>query len=151
MDKILGGSVLKTKVIVISGVTASGKTTLINALSDTVENAYVLSFDDYSIDALPSAPSHAFLLKNFNVAVNLFDITQLMKDFFSVNAQGKFNYDLKPFIDIVIYLKTPLDVCFARQVIRDYSYSQGESIIKWAHNYLNNVRPLFIEHEKMYQ
>lgn len=86
MDKILGGSVLKTKVIVISGVTASGKTTLINALSDTVENAYVLSFDDYSIDALPSAPSHAFLLKNFNVAVNLFDITQLMKDFFSVNA-----------------------------------------------------------------
>lgn len=48
MDKILGGSVLKTKVIVISGVTASGKTTLINALSDTVENAYVLSFDDYS-------------------------------------------------------------------------------------------------------
>lgn len=82
---------------------------------------------------------------------------------FSVNAQGKFNYifidfpfgylhdDLKPFIDIVIYLKTPLDVCFARQVIRDYSYSQGESIIKWAHNYLNNVRPLFIEHEKMYQ
>ncbi|WP_142954258.1 nucleoside/nucleotide kinase family protein [Enterococcus faecalis] len=160
MAKILGGSVLKTKVIVISGVTAIGKTTLINALSDTVENAYVLSFDDYSIDALPSAPSHAFLLKNFNVAVNLFDITQLMKDFFSVNAQGKFNYifidfpfgylhdDLKPFIDIVIYLKTPLDVCFARQVIRDYSYSQGESIIKWAHNYLNNVRPLFIEHEK---
>ncbi len=65
MDKILGGSVLKTKVIVISGVTASGKTTLINALSDTVENAYVLSFDDYSIDALPSAPSHAFLLKKF--------------------------------------------------------------------------------------
>ena len=115
MAKILGGSVLKTKVIVISGVTASGKTTLINALSDTVENAYVLSFDDYIFIDFPF---------------------------------GYLHDDLKPFIDIVIYLKTPLDVCFARQVIRDYSYSQGESIIKWAHNYLNNVRPLFIEHEK---
>lgn len=39
MDKILGGSILKAKMIVISGVTASGKTILINALSDTVENA----------------------------------------------------------------------------------------------------------------
>lgn len=44
------------KVIVVSGVTASGKTTLVRELSRLVDGS-VISFDDYSIDALPSAPS----------------------------------------------------------------------------------------------
>lgn len=44
------------KVIVVSGVTASGKTTLVRELS-RLADGIVISFDDYSIDALPSAPS----------------------------------------------------------------------------------------------
>lgn len=74
MVKILGGSVLKIKVIVISGVIVSGKMIFINVLFDIVENVYVFLFDDYSIDVLLLVLFYVFLLKNFNVVVNLFDI-----------------------------------------------------------------------------
>ena len=41
-------------------------------------------------------------------------------------------------------MKTPLDVSFARQVIRD-----KEEIINWSKTYLNYARPIFLEHEKI--
>ena len=50
-------NISRAKIIVISGVTAGGKTSLINEINRRVKNCYHLSFDDYSFDALPSAPS----------------------------------------------------------------------------------------------
>ncbi|MDV7686766.1 nucleoside/nucleotide kinase family protein [Oenococcus oeni] len=46
-----------SKVIVISGLTAGGKTALIKALAQKLTNSKIISFDDYDIDQLPSAPS----------------------------------------------------------------------------------------------
>ncbi|KRN59874.1 hypothetical protein IV70_GL001369 [Carnobacterium maltaromaticum DSM 20342] len=71
-----------SKVIVVSGITAGGKTSLVKELIENVDNACALSFDDYSIDALPSAPPMELLLEDFKTAVNQYDITQLMDDFF---------------------------------------------------------------------
>ncbi|CCO11955.2 putative uncharacterized protein [Carnobacterium maltaromaticum LMA28] len=67
---------------VVSGITAGGKTSLVKELIENVDNACALSFDDYSIDALPSAPPMELLLEDFKTAVNQYDITQLMDDFF---------------------------------------------------------------------
>lgn len=53
----------KARVIVVSGVTASEKTTFIQKVANLCPGTAVLSFDDYSIDALPSAPSSEALLK----------------------------------------------------------------------------------------
>lgn len=149
----------ESKVIVISGVTAGGKTTLIQKISSYINSSYVISFDDYSIDALPSAPSFDFFLENPREAVNQYDISLLMNDLIKVKDQYDiilvdfpFGYEhdvLKPFIDKVIYLKTPLDVAFARQIIRDYSDKNKESILDWANTYLNYARPIFVEHEKL--
>ncbi|MFC5974460.1 hypothetical protein [Carnobacterium antarcticum] len=44
---------VKSFVVVVSGVTAGGKTTLINELHKEFIDSKVISFDDYSIDALP--------------------------------------------------------------------------------------------------
>lgn len=38
-----------SKVIVVSGITAGGKTSLVKELIENVDNASALSFDDYSI------------------------------------------------------------------------------------------------------
>ena len=145
-----------SKVIVVSGITAGGKTSLVKELVENVDNSCVLSFDDYSIDALPSAPPMELLLEDFKTAVNQYDITQLMDDFFLTTKKRVFEFvfidfpfgyehdSLKPYIDIVIYVKTPLDVSFARQVIRD-----KEEIINWSKTYLNYARPIFLEHEKI--
>ena len=59
----------KGKVIVVSGVTASGKTTLVRELS-RLADGIVISFDDYSIDALPSAPSFDYFLQDPRAAIN---------------------------------------------------------------------------------
>lgn len=148
-----------SKVIVISGVTASGKTSLIQELTKSVSNYFVISFDDYSIDALPSAPSFDLFLKDFKLAVNQFDVTQLVADL-SLALKGDyqfvfldfpFGYEnsvLKPYIDTVIYVRTPLDVTFARQIVRDYSDKDSKDIINWAKTYLDYARPIFIEHDK---
>ncbi len=63
----------KGKVIVVSGVTASGKTTLVRELS-RLADGIVISFDDYSIDALPSAPSFVLFFQHSCAAINQYDI-----------------------------------------------------------------------------
>ena len=81
MDKILGGSVLKTKVIVIIGVTASGKRH--SLMLYLILLKMLMYFHSMIIVLMLCHRHHPMLfIKNFNVAVNLFDITQLMKDFF---------------------------------------------------------------------
>lgn len=69
----------KGKVIVVSGVTASGKTTLVRELS-RLADGIVISFDDYSIDALPPAPSFDYFLQDPRAAINQYDISLLLKD-----------------------------------------------------------------------
>lgn len=146
---------LKSYVIVISGVTASGKTTLIQALNHKLTDSTVISFDDYSIDALPSAPTIDAPIQE---AVNQYDISLLMDDFLKIYNKHHFTLvdfpfgykhdTLKPYIDKVIYVKTPLDVCFARQILRDYTNKDGEQIRDWAKTYLDFARPIFVNHSK---
>lgn len=141
-------------VVVVSGVTGSGKTTLINALHKKL-NSFVISFDDYNIDALPSAPPIVTPVKD---AVNQYDISALMADLKKVNNHYPFilidfpfgykNKTLAPFIDKVIYIKTPLDICLARQAIRDYRDKSTAEIMLWMKTYLDFARPIFVDHEK---
>lgn len=148
-----------SKIIVVSGVTAGGKTTLIQSLSRSIDSHYIISFDDYSFDAFPSAPSFDFFLENEKEAVNQYDLTLLINDLIKVRnkydmilVDFPFGYEhdtLRPYIDTVIYLKTPLDVVFARQIIRDYSDKDKDDILNWANTYLNYARPIFLKHEKL--
>lgn len=113
----------------------------------------------YSIDALPSASSFDYFLENPREAVNQYDISLLVDDLLKIQNEYRlilidfpFGYEhevLKPFIDKVVYLKTPLDVAFTRQIIRDYSDKDKEAILGWANTYINYARPIFVEHEKL--
>lgn len=119
---------------------------------ELTDNA-VISFDDYSIDDLPSAPSIDTPVKD---AVNKYDISSLMKDFLKIKDKyhyilidfpfGYKNKILKPYIDKVVYVKTPLDVCLARQIMRDYSDKSTAEIITWVKTYLDFARPIFVDH-----
>lgn len=85
--KIGGIKLTKSIVIVISGVTAGGKTTLINELHKEFIDSKVISFDNYSIDAFPSAPPIETPVQE---AVNQYDLSPLMKDFLS--AKDTFSF-----------------------------------------------------------
>lgn len=149
----------KSQVIVVSGVTASGKTTLINELHKEIPLSTIISFDDYSIDQLDTAPQLVDILDDAKLYVNQYDISLMMTDFFvSYNKVpvilidfpfGYQHMELKPYIDKVIYIKTPLDIVFARQLVRDYQEKTTDEIIKWAKDYLSIVRPIFMAHQEI--
>ncbi|MFC6177646.1 adenylylsulfate kinase [Companilactobacillus huachuanensis] len=140
-------------VIVVSGIMGSGKTTLINALHEKLPSK-IISFDDYSIDALPSAPPIDTPVKD---AVNQYDISALIADlkkFYNqipfILIDFPFGYEngiLAPYIDRVVYIKTPLDICLARQIIRDYQNKTTEEIMEWLKTYITFARPIFLDHE----
>ena len=154
MTKQVKVKIAKAQVMVVSGVTAGGKTTLIRALNEALPGSLVLSFDDYSIDALPSAPPIDTPVKE---AVNQYDIQQLMADFFQVRETAPiilidfpFGYThqvLAPYIEWAIYVKTPLDICLARQILRDYSNNPAEEIRQYLQTYLTFIRPIIVDHE----
>lgn len=146
---------MKSKVIVVSGVTASGKTTLINTLQQNYSDSKIISFDDYDIDQLPTTLGIEMSLKE---AVNQYDITALMEDLRKIYGKVPvifvdfpFGYQhrvLRPLIDRVIYLNTPLDIAFARQIIRDDAAKSAAEIISWAQTYLRVARPYFVANQE---
>lgn len=151
---------MKTKVLTISGVTAGGKTTLIQALAKKHPEARILSFDDYRIDALPSAPSFDYFKEEPIPAIQQYDLTLLMADFHLLYGKvpyflidfpfGKCHDTLTPSIDWAVFLQTPFDLALARQIQRDYKKEANPQVIlDWCHTYATFVQPLIILHEKI--
>ncbi|MCO8296742.1 adenylyl-sulfate kinase [Tetragenococcus halophilus] len=143
-----------SKVVIVSGMGGSGKTTVVRELAKNYTNSKCLFFDDYDIDVLPSTPS---LYTPIQLAVNQYDISALLEDL--KMAYGSYAYlfvdfpfgykhkSIKAIIDKVIYVKTPLDICFARRLLRDFKDETASSIKSVTEHYLNFGRPIFIDYE----
>lgn len=143
-----------SKIIVISGLTAGGKTTLVNSLARELKNSKIISFDNYDIDQLLSAPP---LNKPLSQTINLYDIQNIIS---AVNsARYKYDYILVdyPFgnrhelfnrlIDLTIYIKTPLDILLARRILRDFSNKDISTVNNYLNVYLKTIRQVLIENE----
>lgn len=144
----------QAQIIVISGVMGSGKTTLTKALNKSFKKSITIEFDDYNIDQLINAPS---IDTPIEFAVNQYDISALLIDLKAslfltdyIFIDFPFGYrhkELAPFIDLAFYIKTPLDICFARKILRDFNSKNGAGMHDWAETYLSFARPLFLNHE----
>lgn len=143
-----------SKIIVISGLTAGGKTTLVNSLARELKNSKIISFDNYDIDQLPSAPP---LNKPLSQTINLYDIQNIIS---AVNsARYKYDYILVdyPFgnrhelfnrlIDLTVYIKTPLDILLVRRILRDFSNKDISTVNNYLNVYLKTIRQVLIENE----
>lgn len=150
---------MKTKVLTISGVTAGGKSTLCRTLLEFVPDAKGMAFDDYSIDALPNAPSFDFFLQEPYLAINQYDLTTLMQDFHQWYGKvplilidfpfGRTHHTLNEYIDLAVYVQTPFDIALARYIKREYQeQSTPQPIFDWCQTYIEFVQPLVSLHEK---
>ncbi|KDE87812.1 hypothetical protein EL27_05770 [Oenococcus oeni] len=89
---------------------------------------------------------------------NQYDITEVVRAVKS--ARTKFDYVLVDFpfgnrhnslaslINLTVYIKTPLDLLLARQILRDYSTSELTDILDWLKTYIIIARSIFLANEQ---
>lgn len=147
----------ETKVVAVSGVSGSGKTTVTKSLGDRLKNSESLFFDDY---IWKDAPEDLVKWVKEGADYDLWDLEPLVKDvmtlFKSVDPPSfilldyPFSYQnqgMKDWIDLSIYIDTPLDVALGRRILRDYKNRTAAEIQKDITFYLEEGRRAYEEME----
>ncbi|MFA6729422.1 MAG: AAA family ATPase [Eubacteriales bacterium] len=119
----------KPFVISISGVSGGGKTTVTNALKDSLKNSVVVSFDDYDDIKLERDINDWSADTNdeneWYVEPLAKTIERLLNepfDFIIVDYPfGYRNSRVGQYINFAVFVDTPLDIALARRTIRDYT------------------------------
>ena len=140
-----------TKIISISSISGGGKTTIINALKNALPKSVSLHFDDYSFDEnidyekwIESGGDY----NDWDLALLKNDIDRLIKktevDYVLLDYPFAYKNDLiNPYIDVAIYIDTPLDVALGRRIVRDMKNSSNEEIRAYVDRYVKYERPLY--------
>ncbi len=145
------------KVIAIAAVTAGGKTTTVNKLKECLNNARALYFDEYSFEG-EVEDFYQWVLDGADY--NVWNLSPLEKDILNIQENGVCDYlildypfaycnDLiKKYIDVAIFIDTPLDIALARRVLRDMPDASGEDIRNDLEMYLLYARLAFVQMQK---
>jgi uridine kinase len=127
----------KVVTIAVSGVTAGGKTTIINELKKKIKSAKSLHFDDYDLEG-EVENFHQWVINGADY--NVWNLEPLKEDILKFKEDNEVQYILldypfaykndliKPFIDCAIFIDTPLDIAMARRVLRDMYNATGDEI-----------------------
>jgi len=126
-----------TKVIVISAVSGGGKTTIVKELVNQLPSSKALYFDEYDFDEYPK-DYYEWTVSGSDY--NLWNISPIVKDVNKIISENAVNYllidypfayqnnQMSPFIDIAIFIDTPLDIAMARRIMRDFSDKSMEDL-----------------------
>lgn len=143
------------KTIAIAAVTAGGKTTAVKGIKNKLKNVQSLHFDDYSFEGAVE-DFHKWVVDGANY--NVWNLKPLEDDIIAIKNSGKCEYlvldypfaychhMIKKYIDVAIFIDTPLDIALARHILRDMSDSTGEEIREELDGYLKYSR---IAYEQM--
>lgn len=144
----------KSLIIAVSGVTAGGKTTIINELNKKMKSAKSLHFDDYDFEGEVD-DFHQWVMNGADY--NVWNLEPLKKDILKFIGDNEVQYILldypfaykndliKPFIDCAIFIDTPLDIAMARRVLRDMLNANGDEIREDMSFYLKYARIAYEE------
>lgn len=123
----------KPYVVSISTVSGGGKTTIVNLLQKSLQASLtccnVLYFDDYTFS---SSPEDLFAWTVRGADFNEWNLEELKADIIKITEKSNtdyllldypFGYEndmLRPFIDVAVFIDTPLDIALCRRILRDY-------------------------------
>ena len=167
-------------IIGISSVTGGGKTAVTLRLTEVLEDAVALHFDDYDdtnvhpddlqrwfadgadYDAYetPLFTSHLHALKvGSSVRYPIGDVTVVPARYVVADAPlGRAHADSGRFIDLMLFIDTPLDVALARRILRDIDRQAGrttDEALQYVKDelsgYLAQARPLYEEFQERMQ
>ena len=141
----------KPIVISIAGVSGGGKTALTTHLVTHINNAKARFFDDYDLDG----PEDVLGWVDRGADVHEWDLDPLIADLIKL-LKEPLNYifldypflyrhaRVKEFIDLAVFINTPLDLALARRINRDFQGSSGEEIVEQVNHYASHGRRAYI-------
>lgn len=137
--------------IAIAGVSGGGKTALTTHLATHTNNAKALFFDDYDLDG----PEDVLEWIDRGARVHEWDLEPIVADLKDLLKQPleyifldyPFAYQhtqMKEFIDLAVFIETPLDLALARRISRDFQNSSGEEIVAQVNHYASHGRRAYL-------
>ncbi len=144
----------KPIVITIAAVGGGGKTTAIELLNKQLGNTKALFFDDYDFEGPSDLVDWARRGGDYNewkLTPFIRDVTMLLEekeskpDYILLDYPfAKLNNEMNEFIDLTIFIDTPLDIAMSRRILRDYGHSSGDDIRKDMTAYLSGAREAYM-------
>lgn len=144
----------KTKIITIAAVSGGGKTTITEGLAYELKNSKALYFDSYNFDNCP-----VDICKWIDDGANYDEwvLTPLMNDIQRSIQDSSLDYiivdypfayvnrEIGKFIDITIFIDTPLDIAMARRILRDFKEDTMSEIHNNLKHYMTHARKAYLE------
>ncbi len=145
----------KTLVIAIAAVSGGGKTTVTTVLNKKLHNSKALYFDDYEFNG----PEDICEWVERGSDYNEWNLTPLINDLNSLLSNSIESLDyiildypfaykhnkMSKYIDLTIFIDTPLDIAMARRILRDFKEFSFESIRQDLDVYLSRGRLGYLE------
>ena len=143
-----------TKVISVAAVSGGGKTTVTESLTHKLMNSKALYFDSYNFDNCP-----ADICKWIDDGANYNEwvLTPLIKDIQHLIRDSNVDYiildypfaylnsEMRKFIDVTIFIDTPLDIAMARRILRDFKEGTIDEIHNDLEHYMTYARKAYLE------
>lgn len=143
-----------TKVISVAAVSGGGKTTVTESLTHKLMNSKALYFDSYNFDNCP-----ADICKWIDDGANYDEwvLTPLIKDIQHLLQNSYLDYiivdypfaylnsEMRQFIDVTIFIDTPLDIAMARRILRDFKEDTMSEIQNDLKHYITYARKAYLE------
>jgi len=143
----------KVFVIAIAAVSGGGKTFITNKLNDIVDDSKALYFDHYDYDEPESICEWVKQGSNYNV----WNLDSLVRDIEMILCDNKTEFlfldypfakkhdQVTKFIDLTIFIDTPLDIALSRRLLRDFNDSSIENMRTELESYLSKSRFAYLD------
>lgn len=139
-------------VIAISAVSGGGKTTVAKGLAEQLRNSRAIYFDDFDLRGPEDIPKWI----EEGGDPHAWDLTPLVDAFSASCAESPdfvvldypFLYghrQMSEYINLAVFIDTPLDIAMARRIIRDFEGCPIEDAIAEMQHYLSRARPAYVD------
>lgn len=144
------------RVISIAAVSGGGKTATTLELGNQLNKTKALYFDDYEFEQSPDDicdwVERGADCNEWNIIPMINDVELLLTDqsIHYIVLDYPFAYlhrGMRDYIDLAIYIDTPLDIAMARRILRDHGNGPIEDIRNDLTNYLLRARGAYINME----
>jgi len=143
------------RVIAIAAVSGGGKTTVTRRLAETLPHAAALYFDDYTFEECPEDicewVENGADYDEWNLAPLARDLQSLLQSQPPPSVVlldypfAYLNRVMRGYIDLAIFIDTPLDIALARRILRDFSAGSIDEVQEDVAGYLEAGRMAYAE------